>query len=159
MNFPSLRDWTFSLKTFAAGMLALYIAFYFDLPRPYWALASVYIVSNPFVGATRSKALYRVIGTVLGALASIALVPPFAETPYLLSALIALWTGVFVYISILTRAARNYVFLLASYSLSVIALPALSNPLSIFDVAVARTEEITLGIVCASIVGSVFFPS
>jgi uncharacterized membrane protein YccC len=99
-------------------MLALYIAFYFDLPRPYWALASVYIVSNPFVGATRSKALYRVLGTVL---------------------------GVFVYISISTRAARNYVFLLASYSLSVIALPALSNPLTIFDVAVARTEEITLG--------------
>jgi uncharacterized membrane protein YccC len=53
MNFPSLRDWIFSLKTFLAGMLALYIAFYFDLPRPYWALASVYIVSNPFVGATR----------------------------------------------------------------------------------------------------------
>ncbi|MGF6723161.1 putative membrane protein YccC [Paraburkholderia sp. GAS41] len=159
MNFPSLRDWIFSLKTFLAGMIALYIAFYFDLPRPYWALASVYIVSNPFVGATRSKALYRVIGTVLGALASVALVPPFAETPYLLSALIALWTGVFVYISISTRAARNYVFLLASYSLSVIALPALSNPLSIFDVAVARTEEITLGIVCASIVGSVVFPS
>jgi uncharacterized membrane protein YccC len=159
MNLPSLRDWIFSLKTFLAGMLALYIAFYFDLPRPYWALASVYIVSNPFVGATRSKALYRVLGTVLGALASVALVPPFAETPYLLSALIALWTGVFVYISISTRAARNYVFLLASYSLSVIALPALSNPLTIFDVAVARTEEITLGIVCASIVGSVLFPN
>ncbi|MFD1560452.1 FUSC family protein [Paraburkholderia silviterrae] len=159
MNFPSLRDWIFSLKTFFAGMLALYIAFYYDLPRPYWALASVYIVSNPFVGATRSKALYRAIGTALGAVASVALVPPFAETPYLLSALIALWTGVFVYISISTRAARNYVFLLASYSLSVIALPALSDPLSIFDVAVARTEEITLGIVCASIVGSVFFPN
>ena len=159
MNFPSLRDWIFSLKTFFAGMLALYIAFYFDLPRPYWALASVYIVSNPFVGATRSKALYRALGTVLGAVAAVALVPPFAETPYLLSALIAIWTGVFVYISISTRAARNYVFLLASYSLSVIALPALSNPLSIFDVAVARTEEITLGIVCASIVGSVLFPN
>ncbi|WP_109477155.1 FUSC family protein [Paraburkholderia sp. C35] len=159
MNLPSLRDWIFSLKTFAAGMLALYIAFYFDLPRPYWALASVYIVSNPFVGATRSKALYRVFGTVLGALASVLLVPPFAETPYLLSAVIALWTGLFVYISISTRTARSYVFLLASYSLSVIALPALSNPLSIFDVAVARTEEITLGIVCASIVGSVVFPS
>jgi uncharacterized membrane protein YccC len=159
MNILSLRDWIFSLKTFSAGMLALYIAFYFDLPRPYWALASVYIVSNPFVGATRSKALYRVFGTLLGAAASVALVPPFAETPYLLSALVALWTGIFVYISISTRTARSYVFLLASYSLSVIALPAVSNPLSIFDVAVARTEEITLGIVCASIVGSVFFPN
>lgn len=159
MNLPSLRDWIFSLKTFAAGMLSLYIAFYFELPRPYWALASVYVVSNPFVGATRSKGLYRVLGTLLGAGASIALVPPFAESPYLLSALIALWTSLFVYLSISTRAARNYVFLLASYSLSVIALPALANPLSIFDVAVARTEEITLGIVCASIVGSIVFPS
>ncbi|MGA7781824.1 MAG: FUSC family protein [Paraburkholderia sp.] len=159
MSIPSLRDWIFSLKTFLAAMLALYIAFYFDLPRPYWAMASVYIVSNPFVGATRSKALYRVLGTLLGAGASVALVPPFAESPYLLSALIALWTTVFVYISISTRSARNYVFLLASYSLSVIALPALANPLSIFDVAVARTEEITLGIVCANVVGSIFFPS
>jgi uncharacterized membrane protein YccC len=159
MSLPSLRDWIFSLKTFLAAMIALYIAFYFDLPRPYWAMASVYIVSNPFVGATRSKALYRVLGTLLGAGASVALVPPFAETPYLLSALIALWTAVFVYISISTRSARNYVFLLASYSLSVIALPALANPLGIFDVAVARTEEITLGIVCASVVGSIFFPN
>ncbi|ALL68428.1 Inner membrane component of tripartite multidrug resistance system [Paraburkholderia caribensis MBA4] len=159
MSLPSLRDWIFSLKTFLAGMIALYVAFCFDLPRPYWALASVYIVSNPFVGATRSKALYRVLGTVLGAVASIALVPPFAETPYLLSAVIALWTSVFVYISISTRTARSYVFLLASYSVSIIALPALSDPLSIFDVAVARTEEITLGIVCASIVGSAIFPN
>ncbi|MFM0226426.1 FUSC family protein [Paraburkholderia dipogonis] len=159
MTLPSLRDWIFSLKTFIAAMTALYIAFYFDLPRPYWALASVYIVSNPFVGATRSKALYRVLGTLLGAVAAVALVPPFAETPYLLSAVIALWTAVFVYVSISTRTARSYVFLLASYSLSVIALPALADPLSIFDVAVARTEEITLGIVCANIIGSVILPS
>src|ERR1700742_563075 len=83
MNFPSLRDWIFSLKTFLAGMLALYIAFYFDLPRPYWALASVYIVSNPFVGATRSKALYRAVGTMIGASGGVLIVPPFGESPYL----------------------------------------------------------------------------
>src|SRR5271156_6522593 len=132
MVYPSIRDWLFSVKTFAAAMIALYIGLSLELPRPYWAMASVYIVSNPFVGATRSKALYRVLGTALGAVAAVVLVPPFAETPYLLSGLIALWTGVFVYLSISTRAARNYVFLLASYSLSVIALPALSDPLSIF---------------------------
>ncbi len=56
MTYPSLRDWLFSGKTFAASMLALYLGLYFQLPRPYWAMASVYIVSNPFVGATRSKA-------------------------------------------------------------------------------------------------------
>ena len=159
MTLPSLRDWLFSLKTFIAAMLALYVAFYFELPRPYWAMASVYIVSNPFVGATRSKALYRVLGTALGAVAAVVLVPPFAESPYLLSGLIALWTGVFVYLSISTRAARSYVFLLASYSLSVIALPTVSDPTTVFDIAVSRFEEITLGIVCASVVGSALFPN
>src|ERR1700734_871105 len=93
MTLPSLRDWLFSLKTFIAAMLALYVAFYFELPRPYWAMASVYIVSNPFVGATRSKALYRVLGTALGASAAVLFVPPFVESPYLFSVIVALWTG------------------------------------------------------------------
>ncbi len=29
MTFPSLRDWLFSGKTFAASMLALYLGLYF----------------------------------------------------------------------------------------------------------------------------------
>jgi uncharacterized membrane protein YccC len=57
MTTPSARDWLFSAKTFVAAMLTLYIALAVPLARPSWALASVYIVSNPFVGATRSKSL------------------------------------------------------------------------------------------------------
>ena len=56
MTYPTSREWIFSVKTFAASMLALYIGLRLELPRPYWAMATVYIVSNPFVGATRSKA-------------------------------------------------------------------------------------------------------
>jgi uncharacterized membrane protein YccC len=70
MVYPSLRDWLFSVKTFTAAMLALYIGLKAELLRPYWAMASVHIVSNPFVGATRSKALYRVPGAALGAAAA-----------------------------------------------------------------------------------------
>jgi uncharacterized membrane protein YccC len=32
----------FALKTFAAAMLALFIALWLDLPRHYWAMATVY---------------------------------------------------------------------------------------------------------------------
>ena len=46
-------------------MLALSIALWLDMPRPYWAMASVYITSNPLTGATRSKALYRMVGTLI----------------------------------------------------------------------------------------------
>ena len=31
----------FALRTFAAAMLALSIALWLDMPRPYWAMASV----------------------------------------------------------------------------------------------------------------------
>jgi uncharacterized membrane protein YccC len=36
----------FSLRTFAAAMLAFSIALRLDMPRPYWAMASVYITST-----------------------------------------------------------------------------------------------------------------
>ncbi|CAG9203246.1 Predicted membrane protein [Paraburkholderia tropica] len=159
MTYPSLRDWLFSVKTFAASMLALYIALIFQLPRPYWAMASVYIVSNPFVGATRSKALYRALGTALGAAAAIALVPPFVETPLLFSVIVATWTGTLLYLAIMDRTARSYVFMLAGYTMPLIALPTVTDPSTVFDVAIARTEEITLGIICASVVGSNILPS
>lgn len=159
MTYPSIRDWLFSVKTFAASMLALYIALVFQLPRPYWAMASVYIVSNPFVGATRSKALYRALGTALGAAAAITLVPPFVETPLLFSVIVATWTGTLLYLAISDRTARSYVFMLAGYTMPLIALPTVTDPTTVFDVAIARTEEITLGIICASVVGSNILPS
>jgi uncharacterized membrane protein YccC len=159
MGNPSLRDWLFSVKTFVAGMLALYIALAVPLERPSWALASVYIVSNPFVGATRSKAMFRGIGTVIGAAMSVALVPPFVESPYLFSVLVALWTATMLYLSLSDRSARSYVFVLAGFTLPLVALPTVTDPTTIFDVAIARTEEILLGIICASVVGSIAFPS
>jgi uncharacterized membrane protein YccC len=159
MVYPSVRDWLFSAKTFAAAMIALYIGLALELPRPYWAMATVYIVSNPFVGATRSKALYRALGTALGAAGAVLIVPPFVESPFLFSVIVAAWTGTLLYLSLNDRTARSYVFLLAGYTLPLIALPAVTNPTTVFDLAITRTEEILLGIVVASIVGSVVFPS
>ncbi|WP_250441043.1 MULTISPECIES: FUSC family protein [unclassified Caballeronia] len=159
MSFPSAREWLFSAKTFAAAMIALYIGLRLELPRPYWAMATVYIVSNPFVGATRSKALYRALGTMIGAAGAVLIVPPFVESPYLFSVIVALWTGTLLFLSMFDRSARSYVFLLAGYTLPLIALPAVTNPTAVFDLAITRTEEILLGIVVASVVGSVVFPS
>jgi uncharacterized membrane protein YccC len=159
MIYPSLRDWLFSVKTFAAAMIALYIGLALQLPRPYWAMATVYIVSNPFVGATRSKAIYRVLGTALGASAAVLFVPPFVESPWLFSVIVALWTGTLLYLAISDRTAKSYICLLAGYTMPLIALPAVTNPTTVFDLAITRTQEITLGIACASIVGNVVFPN
>src|ERR1700740_118460 len=117
-------DLIFALKTFVASMLALVVALALDLPRPYWAMATVYITSQPLAGATSSKAVYRVLGTVIGAVAAGAMVP-----------------------TLLDRQPRSYGFMLAGYTAALIGFPAVSEPGSMFDLALARVEEITLGIV------------
>lgn len=158
-GWPSARQWLFSLKAFLAAMLALYIALWMDLPRPYWAMATVYFVSHPLTGATRSKAAYRVLGTLLGASAAVVTVPLLVNGPVLLMAAVSLWTALLLYLSLLQRTPRSYVFLLAAYTLPIVALPAVGQPEQIFDIAVARIEEIVIGIVCAGVVGSVVFPA
>jgi uncharacterized membrane protein YccC len=151
-------DIIFSVKTFIAAMAAMLIGFAADLPRPYWALATVYITAQPLAGATRSKALYRVIGTLIGAIASIVFVPALVNSPELLSLAIAAWVGLCLYVSLLDRTPRSYMFMLAGYTCALIAFPSVSEPAAIFDTAVARSQEIIVGILCATVVSTILLP-
>jgi uncharacterized membrane protein YccC len=157
-RWPGVEEWLFAGKTFAAAMLALYIALAIGLDRPYWAMATVYIVSQPLAGAVRSKALYRLAGTVVGAAATVVLVPNLVDAPALLCAALALWTGLCVYLSLLDRTPRSYAFMLAGYTAALIGFPAVTTPELMWDIAVARVEEIGLGIVCTTLVATLVFP-
>ncbi|MCE4223145.1 FUSC family protein [Methylobacterium sp. C25] len=158
MTVPGWRDWVFAIKTFGAAILALYLAMWIDLPRPYWALGTVFITSQVLAGATRSKAIYRVFGTLLGAVVSVILVPNLANSPELLSVGIALWVAVCLYFSLLDRTPRSYLMMLGGYTAALIGFPAVGEPGTMFDTAVARAEEITLGILCASLANTVVLP-
>src|SRR6516162_413217 len=151
-------DLIFALKTFFASMSALVIALALDLPRPYWAMATVYITSQPLAGATSSKAFFRVIGTLVGATVTVAMVPNLIDAPELLCLAIALWVALCLYLSLIDGTPRSYVFMLAGYSVALIGFPSVADPGSIFDVALARVEEISLGIICASLVSTIVFP-
>jgi uncharacterized membrane protein YccC len=157
-RWPDINAWLFAMKTFAAAMLALYIAMSIGLERPYWAMATVYIVSQPLTGALRSKAAFRLIGTLIGAAVTVALVPNLVNAPELLSAALALWTGGCLYLALLDRTPRSYLFMLAGYTAALIGFPAVTTPGAIWDIALARVEEIGLGIICTTVIGTVFFP-
>ena len=148
----------FSINSFVAAMLALYIAFSIGLPRPYWAMLTVYITVQPLSGALRSKAVYRVIGTLMGGTAAVALVPNLVNSPIVLSVALAAWVGFCLYVSLLDRTPRSYMFMLAGYTAGIIGFPSVMAPETIFDTALSRVEEITLGIICATVVHTIFFP-
>lgn len=154
----SLNEALFSVKAFAAAMAALYIAFSMGLPRPFWAMATAYIVSGPLSGAVRSKAVFRVAGTALGCAGAIALVPALSDSPELLTLALGLWVAVCLFISLLDRTPRSYLFMLAGYTIGLIGFPAVTDPSTIFDTGLARVEEILIGILCATVVHSVVFP-
>ncbi len=163
IKLPSREDFLFSLKSFAGAMLALYLAFRLGLPRPFWAPLTAYVVSQPIAGAVRSKALYRVAGTIIGALATVILIPTFINYALLLSLAFGLWLGLCLFISLQDRTPRAYAFMLGGYSVALIALPSLVDIStlsisSIYDVALARVEEITLGITCSALVHSLVLP-
>jgi uncharacterized membrane protein YccC len=153
------QAWMHSAKSFLAAILALYIALRFNLPRPYWAMATAYIVMQPVLGGTRSRGIYRIAGTAIAAVAVIAIVPNLLHVPIVLSLALSLWLSACLFVALLHRGPSSYVFLLAGYTAAFIGFPAVLQPEAIFDTAVARTEEIVLGSLCAVVVGSVVFPA
>ena len=155
----SRAELLFSGKSFAAAMLAMYLASRAGLPRPFWALMTTYIVAHPLAGAVRSKAVYRFLGTLIGSTATVLLVPALSNAPELLTLVLALWVGLCLCISLFDRTPRSYVFMLAGYTAALIGFPSVQTPLALFDTAVARVEEIGLGIFCATLVHSLVLPA
>ncbi|MFS2108131.1 FUSC family protein [Sphingomonas sp. Sphisp140] len=148
----------FSCKSFAAAMLAYYIALRIGLPRPSWAIVTVYLVSQPSAGASLGRGVYRLVGTLVGALATVAILPTFANEPLVCSLVLAGWIGLCLFLSLLDRTPRAYAFVLSGYTASLIGFPAVAEPGAIFDTAAVRVQEIALGILCAVLVHRYVLP-
>jgi Fusaric acid resistance protein family len=69
----------FGLRLWASVCLALYIAFYLELDNEYWAGLSAAIVCQPQLGASLRKGWYRIIGTIIGAVAIVVLTAWFPQ--------------------------------------------------------------------------------
>ena len=148
----------FSAKCFVAAMLAYYVALRIGLNRPFWAVVTSYIIAQPLAGAVLSKAVFRLIGTVLGATVAVVLVPSFVNDPAVLTLALSLWLGLCIYLAQLDRTPRAYIFLLAGYTASIIGIPSVQAPGAIFDTAILRVQEITIGILSASLIHGAVFP-
>src|ERR1700742_875110 len=82
----SWQNVVFSLRTAAAAILALAIAYWLELNDPQWATLTVYIMAQPTVGAALAKGAWRAGGTVAGGVTGLVLVGLFSQAPELLVA-------------------------------------------------------------------------
>lgn len=149
----------YSVRSFVAAMLAYYLALSIGLEQPSWAIITVYIVSQTSVGASLSRCLYRLIGTVAGAGATVVIIPTFVNMPILCSVVLTGWISLCLYLSLLERTPRAYAFVLAGYTVSLIGFPAVSDPSSVFNIAIIRVQEIMIGILCAALIHRYILPT
>jgi len=147
----------FSLKTYAASMLALFIAFWAALDDPRWAVLTVFVVSQPDSGLVVAKSFYRMLGTVAGVLVTIALVFAFAQYGELFLASLAAWIAFCCFAARTARNFASYGFQLAGYSAAIIGIPAALEPRGAYPLIVARFTEISLGIACAALASRLIF--
>jgi uncharacterized membrane protein YccC len=155
---PTVIAVVFAFKTFSAGLLALFLAFWLELDQPRWALLTVFVVSQPDSGLVLAKGFYRILGTIAGVLVSIALVFGLSQSGELFLAALAIWIGLCNFAAAALRNFASYGFLLAGYSVAVVGIPAAVSPDQAFPIMLARFTEIILGIVCASLVSRMVFP-
>ena len=155
---PDRHAVQFAIKTLIGAGLALWLALRWGLEQPAWALMTAFIVAQPLSGMVLQKGLARLLGTLVGTIMSVVFMGVFAQTPWLFLLALALWLGLCTATSTLLRSAWSYSFVLAGYTVAIIALPALSHPLTVFDQAVARCTEICLGIVCATASSALLWP-
>jgi len=154
----NLQGLLFSLKTFAAAILALLISYWLEVKEPQWSVITAYIVSQPLVGALWAKGAYRIAGTVVGAAFAIFCVGLLAQAGPLFILVMALWIGACAFGATLTRNYASYGFALAGFSAPMIAFESMAAPVTGWILAADRATEVILGIVCAGLVHALVLP-
>ncbi|MBB6251512.1 FUSC family protein [Nitrospirillum iridis] len=156
--FPSLGALGHALRTAVAALLALYLAYALQLEGPQTAAVTVLIVSHPMSGAVIAKSVWRIAGTLVGAGAALALMAGFGQSPEAFLLLYALWLAGCVALASRLRRFRSYAAVLAGYTLALVALGAVDDPLRTFDIATARVAAIVVGVLAKMAVSGVVWP-
>ncbi|MFV0574655.1 MAG: FUSC family protein [Vibrio sp.] len=146
-------QWRYALRNSIAIIMALYIGFELELDKPYWAMTSAAVVGFPTFGGVISKSLGRLIGTCIGAVASIYIVGYTINEPWLFALYMALWLSACTYIASHFENNVAYAFALSGYTAAIISYGMVNSTQihNLFDVAQARVCEVSLGIICAGV--------
>ncbi|CAI3948887.1 Uncharacterized membrane protein YccC (YccC) [Commensalibacter communis] len=154
---PSASAFFFALRTTIASFLALAIALWLQMDSPKWAPMTVWVCArNTSRGETISKAYWRAVGTVFGAIAAVFFVVIFPQEAWLFDISVTIFVAVCVWFGTCMQSFKAYAMVLAGYTCAIIAFGSVDNPNGIFMLAMSRTTYILLGVFADSFVGRIF---
>src|ERR1700688_3218552 len=154
-GFP-LSTWAFALRIWAAVMVALYAAFWLQLESASSAAVTVTILALQTRGQAYQKAVYRVVATIIGVVASLVIAGLFPQSRSLFVIGFAGWLGLCVSVGGLLDANRAYSGILSGYTVALVAVTQIDSPQNIFSAGVNRGAAIVVGIAALAVISDVF---
>ena len=145
------------IKFGLTGVLSVFIALCLRLPEPTWALTTAFVIMlAQFVGAVGEKSVLRLIGTAAGGVIGYVLTARLEQQPILylllIGGVVGFGTAMFGY------AKYPYAFLLCALTTMVVASNGMNNPGFSWRPALARIEEVSVGVISAVLVTSLVWP-
>ena len=125
---PAISGWLraaapnllYGVRLWAAVCLALFLAFWLELDNPSWAGATAALVCQPVLGAALRKGWFRLIGTVVGAIAAVVLSACFPQNRAVFLLGLAIWGAACALTATLLRNFASYAAALSGYTAAII---------------------------------------
>jgi uncharacterized membrane protein YccC len=129
-------------------------SFWLQLEAPSTAALTVLLLAEPTRGQALAKAGWRLIATIIGVAASIAITGFLNQSGDLILAAFAAWLGLCVYAAGLLDGYRAYAAVLSGYTVGLIAVEQIDSPQRVFETGFARGAAIAVGILSITLVNN-----
>src|SRR3984957_9635992 len=145
-----------AFEIWVALAVSYYIAFILELNSAAGAGTGFLILVGPTQGMVLSKAIYRVAGTLFGAVFAIILTSLFSQDRTMLIAVFAVYLACLVAIATLLRDFRAYGCILAGYTVAMISIVYVDAPTAAFTAMLDRVAVILLAVLALAFVSAIF---
>jgi uncharacterized membrane protein YccC len=149
-----VSSWSFAIRVWLTMILALFVSFWLQLEAPGSAAVTVGILAEPTRGQALDKAGFRLLGTIVGVIAAIAITGLFSQARDLILAAFAVWIGICVFAANLLDGYRAYAAVLSGYTVALIATQQIDTPQHVFESGVSRGAAITVGVLSMAIINT-----
>lgn len=140
-----------------SAWVAFALASLWHVQHAYWAAMPVWVVAQASRGVLLERALFRVVGTLLGAAAGFGLlllpVPPLAKL-----ALLGLWVAASAGLTHILRGVHGYGALLAGVTAPIVVIPSVLAAAGSRELALARVECTLIGVLTATVITGLMTP-
>jgi uncharacterized membrane protein YccC len=143
-------------EIWTALAVAYYVGFELELNSAAGVGTGLLILVGPTQGMVLSKAIYRIVGTLFGAVFAIILTSVFSQDRTMLIAVFSVYMACLVAAGTLLRDFRAYGCILAGYTVALISIADVDAPTATFTAMLDRVAVILLAVLVLAFVSAIF---